>query len=184
MIGLVERAVSRVAFAIRVLVLPLLLSCGGGGGDSASPGGWKMVLNHNGASVVIPLHSIDVYLVEDESYPEYFSIESEGVLLGGTFPVGMHVGYQEDWKQLFGKAIVVGTNGGDPTDPQESFIELSSGVRSRVMGGTLTFDKLSGKTPGRDGDLTLSGRVMLVVQTGGALGNVMGTISVHCVTWG
>jgi len=171
---------------VAVLVLPVLISCGGGGdgGGSAAPGEWKMVLKHGTTSVVIPLTSIDVYLVEDESYPEYFSIESGGVLLGGNLPAGMHVGYSEDWKQLFGKAIVVGPSGGDPTDPQESFIELSSGVRSRVMGGTITFDKLSGKTPGKDGDLTLSGRVMLVVQTGGALENVLGTIAVHCVTWG
>jgi hypothetical protein len=143
-----------------------------------------MVLNHNGASVVVPLKSIDVYLSEDDAYPEHFSIESDGVVLGGNFPAGMRVGYGEDWKQLFGKAIVVSPSGGDPTDRQDSFIELSSGVRSRVMGGTITFDKLSGKTSGKDGDLTLSGRVMLVVQTGGALENVMGTIAVHCVTWG
>lgn len=175
----------RRARALGVLALVVLVGCGGGGGEqAAAPEAWKMVLNHNSSSVVIPLNAIDVYLADDESYPEYFSIESDGVVIGGTLPQGVHVGYNEDWQQLFGKAIVVSPQGGDPSDPRDAYIELAEGVRSKVMGGTIVFEKISGKTGGKDGDLTLSGRVMLVVQTGAALENVMGTIAVHCVTWG
>jgi hypothetical protein len=143
-----------------------------------------MVLNHNGASVIIPLEVMNVYLVEDENYPEYFSIQGDGVVLGGDFPEGIHVGYDEQWKLLFGKSIVIGPRGGDPYDQQDSFIELSPGVRSRVAGGTLIFEKLSGRTAGSEGDLALTGRIMLIVETDAGAQNVMGTISVHCVTWG
>jgi hypothetical protein len=164
-----------------------LASCGGGGegGDSAATGGWKMVLAHRGGSVVVPLEAMNVYLVEDEFYPEYFSIEGTGAILGGHFPEGLHVGYDEQWNLLFGKSIVIGTSGGDPTlQPQECFVELSPGVRSRVMGGTVIFEKLTGKLDGSEGDKTLSGRIMLVVQTSAGTETVMGTISVHCITWG
>jgi hypothetical protein len=61
---------------------------------------------------------------------------------------------------------------------------MSDGRRARVAGGTVVFDKLSGKTSGRDGDMTLSGRVLLIVESGGGVQNLMGTIAVHCVTWG
>jgi hypothetical protein len=170
--------------ALLLAVLAATACGGGGGGTSATPDAWRLVLNHALEDLIIPLDAMNVFLVEDESYPEYFSIEGSGVFLAGELPAGLHVGSDEDWKALFGKTIVISPRGGDPADPQDSFVEMSDGRRARVAGGTVVFDKLSGKTSGRDGDMTLSGRVLLIVESGGGVQNLMGTIAVHCVTWG
>ena len=159
-------------------------ACGGGENKAAAPDEWRMVLNHKLETLTIPLDAMNVFLVEDESYPEYFAIEGERTALVGQFPAGLGVGYGEDWKALFGKTIVISPHGGDPADPQDSFVEMPDGVRARVSGGTIVFEKLTGKTAGVDGDLTLSGRVMLIVQTAAGVENLTGTIAVHCVTWG
>ena len=167
-----------------LLGLSAVLACAGGGGETVEPGDWKMVLNHNGEEITVPLKSMDVFLVEDESYPEYFSIESEGAVLGGNFPGDLHVGYEEEWKRLFGKPILIDTQGGDPREMKDCYVELAGGVRSRVTGGTIIFEKLSGKVNGSKGDLTLTGRIMLTVETEQGIENVAGTISVQAVTWG
>lgn len=171
---------------VSVMLVASLASCGGGSGDggSAAPGDWKLVLAHGGGSVVVPVEMMNVWLVEDESYPERFNIEGEGVALGGSFPEGLHVGYEENWNAIIGKTLIMTGENGDPYEPGEAFVELAPGVRSRVMGGTIIFEKLTGKMEGSEGDKTLTGRIMLVVQTDAGTENVMGTISVHCVTWG
>ncbi len=167
-------------------LVAMVASCGGGGGGggAAPTDGWKLVLAYAGGSVVVPLEVMNVWLVEDEFAPERFNITGEGVALGGSFPAGLRVGYQENWNALLGKTLVVTAESGDPNEQGDAFIELSPGERSRVSGGTITFEKLSGKTGGVDGDMTLTGRVMLVVSTSTGIQNLMGTISVHCVTWG
>lgn len=167
-----------------LILTAAVAGCGGDGEKAAAPGEWKMVLNHNGESITLALDMMNVFLVEDESYPEYFAISGAGVVLGGDFPEGVHVGYEEEWSRLFGKAIVISPRGGDPREPQDSYVELASGVRSRVAGGTIVFEKVTGTSSGSEGDMTLSGRIMLMVETDAGIENVMGIISVHCVTWG
>lgn len=167
-----------------VVVVASVLSCSGGGGETVQPGDWKLVLAHDGGSVTVPLEVMNVWLVEDENYPESFNIEGAAVKIGGTFPAGLNVGYEENWNALLGKTIVMGAGNGDPYEPGEAFVELSPGERSRVSGGTIIFEKFTGKVSGSEGDMTLTGRIMLVVETGGGTKNVMGTIAVHCVTWG
>lgn len=175
---------SRAAGVMGLLGFLAVASCAGGGGGAVEPGDWKMVLNHNGGEITIPLKSMDVFLVEDESYPEYFSIEADGAVLGGNFPGDVHVGYEEEWSRLFGKPVLVESQGGDPREMKECFIQLADGARARVTGGTIIFEKLSGKYQGSEGDMTLTGRIMLSVETTLGIENVSGTISVQAVTWG
>lgn len=174
------------AAAVMVPLALALAGCSGGGSseEAASPGDWALVLKPDGGEVTIALEIMNVFLVEDESYPEVYEIVGEGATLVGTFPENLHVGYEEAWERLFGTAVLIEPTGGDPRETRFSFVELAPGVKSRVTGGTIVFERISGKMEGVEGDKTLHGRVMLKVDTGLGEETVTGTIAVHVVAWG
>jgi len=170
-----------------VCLAALATSCGGGGGGGAASGDggqWKLVLMRHGSSVVVPVDAMNVYLSEDEFSPEQFAIQGSNVALLGAFPPGMKVGYGENWNVLMGKTLIVAPEGMTADGSGESFIRLADGERASVLSGTVMFEKVTGENPGQDGDITLSGRVVLVVRGSGGTENLIGTIAVHGVTWG
>lgn len=177
---------SRLALSFCAGVTVLATACGGGGGDGASGDGgqWKLVLMRHGSSVVVPVDAMNVYLTEDEFSPEQFAIQGDNVALMGAFPSGMKVGYEEDWNVLMGKTLIIAPEGMTADGTAQSFVQLADGERASVLSGTVIFEKVSGNTAGQDGDITLSGRVMLVVRGGGGTENLIGTIAVHGITWG
>ena len=53
-----------------------------------------------------------------------------------------------------------------------------------MIGGSLTFEKLTGKWDGDDGDKTLWGTVELEVEGDDGARTLRGKFAVHAVTWG
>lgn len=167
-------------------LLTLLAACGSGdGGDGPSgdaKASWKLALKIDGADVALPLESMGVFLVKD-GYQEIYEIEGPGVELYGVFPKGVSVGYGEKWEVLFGKTIEISPRGGHRED-HDSRIGFPDKPHWRVAGGSLVFEKLSGKFAGSKGDRTLHGKVKLRVDTGAGEQTIEGTIAVQAVTWG
>jgi hypothetical protein len=127
---------------------------------------------------------MDIYVVEnEEAYPEIFEIEGEGAVLVGEFPMNIHVGYGEDWGKLFGVPIPIRASGGDPREPKTSWVRLN-GAQVPVSGGTVTFEKITGKWNGSEGDKTLWGRIELRIPGADGERTVTGRIATHAVTWG
>ena len=169
------------------LVLTLLISaCSStdSGKPNRDPSQWKITLDVDGSDVSIPLKVMDVYLVEDKSYPEIYYIKGKGVHLLGEFPDGVHVGYGEKWDVLFDEMILISEQGDDPYNPRASEISLPGQPKLAVKDGYIVFSKLTGKYAGSSGDLTLHGTISLTVETSSGEKTFEGTISVHCVSWG
>jgi hypothetical protein len=151
------------------------------GPSAATKASWALALRVDGAEVKAPLEILNVFLVEDEKrHPEVFEIVGPGVALVGEFPKDVHVGYEEGWKRLFGKAIPIAPRGGDPREPKESRVTLPDGRVLKISGGSFIAEKLTGKWAGSKGDRTLHGRVTLRVDGK----TIEGTLAVLAVTWG
>jgi hypothetical protein len=169
----------------RALFLAVLAGCTDGdpeeGPSAATKASWALTLRVDGAEIKAPLEILNVFLVEDEKqHPEIFEIVGPGVALVGEIPKDVHVGYEEEWKRLFGKAIPIAPRGGDPREPKESRVALPDGRVLKISGGSFIAEKLTGRRAGSRGDRTLHGRVRL--QTDGK--TIEGTFAVLAVTWG
>jgi hypothetical protein len=141
---------------------------------------WKLSLD---GAEPLGLERMDVYLVEDDDEPEIFKLYGDEVTLVGEFPLSLHVGYEEDFDQLLGKTITLDAEGGDPAEPESAFVTVD-GTRLSVVGGSLKFDKLTGKWDGSEGDKTLWGTVELQVDGDDGQRTLRGSVAVHVVTWG
>ena len=144
---------------------------------------WKLSLGTEGTTSELPLVAMDIYLVDDpEQWPEIFEISGPEVTLVGAFPMDLHVGHETAFQRLIGKSVAIDAHGGDPHDPKNSRVRLG-GSDMPVLSGTVTFERVSGKWAGEQGDQTLWGRVELRVP--GAAGDrmVRGSFAVHAVTW-
>jgi hypothetical protein len=148
------------------------------------PSKWKIVLQVDGKEVSLPLKVMDVYLVDDENYPESYYIKGDGVSLLGEFPDGIHVGYGEKWDALFDEMILISQQGGDPYNTRASQISLPGQPGLKVTDGYFIVSKLTGKYAGSKGDLTLHGTISLTVETSSGEKTYEGTFAVHCVSWG
>ena len=174
----------------RACLLALLgtLGCSDAGGEDGpsadAKASWALVLKIDGADVRLPLEHLFVFLVEDETDSEIFEILGPGVALVGEFPADVHVGYGEDWPKIFGKTFGILEQGGDPREPKESHVVLPDGTRARVLDGTFTAERLTGKWAGLKGDRTLHGRVRLRLETPGGEKAVEGAFAAQAVTLG
>src|SRR5688500_644718 len=112
---------------------------------------WKLTLD---GAEPLALERMDVYLVEAETDPEVVNVYGDGVTLVGAFATRLHVGYEEELSRLIGKSIQRDAEGGDPREPESAYVTVD-GARHSVVGGRLTFEKLTGKWDGDDGDKTL-----------------------------
>lgn len=145
---------------------------------------WNLQLEWQGETVELPLGRMDIFLVEEEEeYPEIYEIWGDDAVLVGEFPMDVHVGYEEDLELLIGQSIPVHQGGGDPREPKESFVVLD-GEPVAVEGGTIRFEKVTGKWMGDEGDRTLWGDVDLRINDASGPRHVSGTIAVHVVPWG
>lgn len=176
-----SRSISRLGIAI---TLAAFVSGCGSVSLSSSPPSWELKLDMDGKQVTMPLEIMNVYLVEDHQYPEIFEIEGDGVVLVGQFPLDIHVDYEENWKLLIGKEIKISASGGDPRNERNSSIKPPEQKAMKVLGGTFVCEKFSGQYAGRDGDMTLSGKITLRVSTPSGEKTYSGTFAVHCVSWG
>jgi hypothetical protein len=141
----------------------------------------KLVLQIDGQSVELPLEKLDVYLTEDEEYPEIFELLGLGVVLVGEFPAGVRVDYGEHWNVLVGKAIPIAAKGGDPREEKTSSITLPGKPAANVVGGTFTVEKFE---EGWDAKTPLTGRIELKLATPEGEKSVSGTFAVLGTTWG
>lgn len=170
------------------LALFLAAACGGSderaGEPEAGPEGWQLELEVDGERVALPLARLDVYLVEDDEYPERYELHGEGVTLAGTFPLTLHVGYEEAFERLVGRRVPVEPASADPTAPKRSELVLPDGRAFSVTGGWLEVERISPGTTGRAGDLGAHGQLELRVRGDGGELLLRGRFAVHPVAWG
>jgi len=173
------------AFCLAIASLWVLASLGcssGGGGTSSSHEAWTLTLTRDGVEHTLDTEIMNIFLTEDESYPEIFDMRGTAFRLVGELPAS--VGYEENFEALFAKAVKIDAEGGDPREAGMSFLQLPGESKWRVVGGTWVPEKRSGKMEGLDGDITLTGRIMLQVETGAGVETLTGILSIHVVTWG
>jgi hypothetical protein len=168
--------------------LALLTACGGGSDAETAARDrarakeeWKISVDEGGTAAELALEQMDIYLTENDSYPEIWEMAGEGVVLVGQLPKDARVDYEEAFEKLVGRTIVVEAQGGDPRQPKSSAITLG-GVSVPVSGGFLVVEKVTGKWGGSEGDRTLHGTVEL--QLAGGTRTARGKFAVHAVTWG
>ncbi len=169
----------------RILLAVWLLSAAGCGGvASSAPPPWILKLDVDGTEVEFKLEVLNLFLYDDETTVEDFEVVGEGVTLVGELP-SVRVGYGAEWKKVIGHAMELRPQGGDPHEPKLGALRLPGSERVlEVIGGELRPERLTGKYAGRDGDLTLSGRVRLRVRDVIDEREIEGTFAVHVVTWG
>jgi hypothetical protein len=145
---------------------------------------WKLQLEWAGSTVEASLERMDIYLVENEEEgPEIFEIGGADAMLVGEFPMSTHVGYSENWEKLFGVAIPIRASGGDPREPKTSWVRMN-GTQVPVSGGTIRFERITGKWDGSEGDKTLWGTIELRIPGADGERTLTGKIATHAVTWG
>lgn len=152
--------------------------------SSGPPPEWALNLTLDSAPLKIPLEVMDVNLVEDDAYAEFFEITGTGVTLVGEFPLNVHVDYGEHWDRLKGQTIIIQSTMDHPAVSPASTIQLPDGTVAEVLGGNFTVQTISGTYAGSDGDITVSGTINLDVNTPGGMKSMSGTFAVHAVTWG
>lgn len=153
-------------------------------GSVAPPQEWALDLTVDGAPVKLPLEIMDVFLVEEDQYPETFEMRGAGVTLVGQFPVTIHVDYGENWDRLVGQPIPISGMLDNPNVAPQSTLQLPDLGAAQVVGGSFSVDTVSGEFSGSDGNRTLSGTINLELQTSAGPKSVSGTFAVHAVTWG
>jgi hypothetical protein len=167
------------------LALLLAAACGGSdqraGEPVAAPDGWQLVLEVDGERVVLPLARLDIYLVEDDEYPERYELHGEGVTLAGTFPLTLHVGYEEAFERLVGRRVPVEPESADPAAPKRSVLVLPDGRTLAVTGGWLEVERIA---PGTTGDAGAHGRLELRVRGDGGERELRGRFAVQLAAWG
>jgi len=142
---------------------------------------WKLELD--GSSDQLALRKMDIYLTEDDDYPEIFEIVGDGVTLVGFFPMDLHVGYEEDFAKLIGKPIPFLPRGGDPREEKTSAVQMN-GLDYPVVGGTFTVEKITGKWAGSEGDKTVHGTLELKIPGADGERTVRGRFATNIITWG
>lgn len=145
---------------------------------------WAVTLQRDGTGYKLPVKLMNVFLVEDESYPEKFRIEGEGLQLVGEIPVEVHIGYGVNWSVLIDRPVEIRGSYNFWGAEEPSYIQLPDLPRYEVIGGTLNVEKTSGTSAGVDGDLAIHGTITLKVKTALGEETLQGTFFIHGVTWG
>ena len=153
------------------------VSCGSEDVATPAPEAWQLVLQVDGQEVRLQLEGLNVFLTDDEDWPETFELRGPGVQVFGTSPDGLHVGYGEEWSRVFGRTLRIDARGG--RDEAPSTVTIPGRGTLQIVGGELVPERVSGQYS--DVDLTLSGRILLRTKDGEAL---RGTFAAHCQTWG
>ena len=184
---------SRFSMTLTAIGVALALAgCDVSGGDTQvqaahdrerSKADWKLTVEWAGGRHELPIERMDIFLTEDEEYPEIFEMLGEGLALVGEFPAGVSVDYDEAHENLIGKTVMIAPSGGDPREPKQSFVTLG-GMRVPVLGGTFTVEQTRGKWAGSDGNKTISGTIELRIPGEGGETTIRGRFASHAVSWG
>jgi len=147
---------------------------------------WKLALDFEGSTIEYPLEQMYIFIFDTddpERWPETFELSGDGITLVGSLPVDAQVGYGEELEHLVGKTVAIGTYGGDPHDQKYSTVRLA-GMPVPVTGGSITFQKRTGKWAGTDGDRTVWGTVRIQVQGADGIRTLEGAFAVHVISLG
>lgn len=177
---------------LSLVALMALVGCAGNDGGSQAGDAGKLTselrLIVGAEEVSLPLEMMDIFLVEDQSYPETFVMRGPGVLLVGEFPLDIHVDYEVNLEALVGREIMVQSSGGERGsgygEPQASTLTVPGRAPLAVVGGSFVVDETTGPREGVKGDGTLSGRIGIQVQDASGVTTLQGHFSVPATTWG
>jgi hypothetical protein len=170
---------------VGIMLIRAFVFDGGGTEDTAPPvpdGTQHIVLQADGSEgteIPFAIQRLNVYLVEDEEYPESFEFEGEGIKLVGKFPVSLHVGYDENWQVLVGKPIAFSRTSDVLDAPSQ--IELPNEAPCPVTGGAFTIQEVG---EGVDAKTPLTGELWLRCSTPDGERILRGTFNVKGTTWG
>ena len=157
---------------------------GPGETEDASPPvpepGQQIVLQSEKGEVPFVIERLNVYLTENERYPESFEFEGTGLTLVGMIPVALHVGYEENWKALVGHPIAFSRSLDSSVD-SGSHIEIPGESRMPVIGGEFTIQEVG---EGFDAKTPLTGELRVRCLTAGGEREYRGTFQVKGTTWG
>lgn len=162
-------------------------SPGRGGANGAAPDGrglktGKLTLTVDGKAVEWTLEEMQILLVKRGNAPESYDIRGTGVNLVGEFPKGVKVDYNDNWSALLGKAIPILATAGVAGEESTSSLTLPDKGECRILGGSLTVEKLLGD--GGDGAELLQGKTEIKCQTPTGPKTFKGTFLVPARTYG
>jgi hypothetical protein len=165
---------------VAILVAVLLAILVGGCGKKPD----ALTVTLDGKPLELSLEKMDIFLVDSEAereFPETFQLIGPEVVLVGTFPMNVRVGYGENYQVLNGRAITIGKEGGDVREPKRSSI-IVGGSQALIESGSFTVTKI-GKT--QDAKTPLVGTVTLLLHMPDGTDKVVtGTFRVNATTWG
>jgi hypothetical protein len=176
-----SRSAGPTRFAGLVAVLFLLCGGCGSGDDEPEDLAQTLTLELRDGAVPVPLDAMDVWVSTGASRAEPFEIHGEGTAIVGTLPREVHVGYEENWRALLGKAIPISSRGGDPDFRKPCVVTVPGVGQFRVIGGTFTIDIVG---TGRTGRTPLTGRIELRVRGPSGEVSLRGSFTVNAMTWG
>lgn len=142
--------------------------------------GQQIVLQCEKGEVPFAIERLNVYLTEDERYPESFEFAGTGITLVGMIPVALHVGYEENWKALVGQPIAFSRSLDSSVD-SGSHIEIPGESRLPVIGGEFTVQEVG---EGFDAKVPLMGEIRVRCLTADGEREYRGTFQVKGTTWG
>lgn len=163
----------------------VLTGCMAGGG-SEPPSGWtsfeqKLELDLDGHTIPMPLEAMDLWLTEDDEYPETFEIHGAGTSLGGTFPKDVRVGYEDNWSVLIGRPITISMKHATPYEEKTSVLTVPGVGPVDVIGGQFTIEKVE---PDWDAKVPITGSIELRVRANGSEITLRGRLAVKGTGWG
>jgi len=141
----------------------------------------KLILTINESETELKLEQLDIFLVDDDEAMESFQLRGSNVLLAGTFPKEIRVGYDEEWSTLVDEEIPISAKVVFGSDETESTVILPGLGKVPVTGGSITIDR---HDPGFDAKTPLTGKVRLIIKSPKGEQTIEGTLSVLAKTWG
>lgn len=141
----------------------------------------EIVLQHEQGSVPFTVDRLNVYLTEDEKYPESFEFEGDDISLVGTIPITLHVGYGGNWRTLVGQTISLSRSIDDSSVDSGSYIRIPGESLVPVIGGEFTVREVG---EGEDAKTPLAGDIRLRCMTPAGEREYRGTFQVKGTTWG
>lgn len=172
-----------------VVVLAVVVARGAvrsrqGGEDAAPPVpelAQQIVLQGEEGQVPFTVERLNVYLTEDEKYPEAFEFEGEDISLVGLLPTGLRVGYDDNWKALTGHTIPFSRSLDDATADSGSHLRIPGESLLPVTGGEFTIQEVG---EGADAKTPLAGEIRVRCLTPAGEREYRGTFRVRGTTWG
>jgi hypothetical protein len=140
----------------------------------------RIALAAEGKEIVLPVEAMDIFLTEDDRYPETFHLHGPQVDLVGQFPPDLRVGYGEEMEKMVGREVKIAMRANPGGEGElESHLTLA-GSDAKVSSGTFQVDKVLGQNPQGAGKI-VQGRISLLLRSGTSYS---GTFLVLAKTWG